>query len=192
MTLTKVKLIRFTAFADLEVGFSPGINAFIGVNGVGKTHLMKVCYAACDVANPKKEDSFAEKLVRVFLPSGRTPGRLVKRQKGRSGGTVSVHRGSLQLRASFSTLTRHPGSAKVAGADLWRGSPVESVYIPAKDMLANAPGFPSLYSRREVHFEEVYADVLERAYLPPLLGPADGPRRRLLSILQRRFVAKQP
>ena len=190
MTLTKVKLQRFTAFADLEVEFSPGINAFIGLNGVGKTHLMKVCYAACDVTNPKKQDSFAEKLVRVFLPSGRTPGRLVKRQKGRSGGKVSVQRGSLELRASFSTLTRQPASVKVAGADLWRGSPMESVYIPAKDMLANAPGFPSLYARREVYFEEVYADVLERAYLPPLRGPVDKPRRRLGNILQKAIQGK--
>ena len=46
MTLTKVKLEGFTAFEDLTVGFSPGINALIGANGTGKTHLMKVCYAA--------------------------------------------------------------------------------------------------------------------------------------------------
>ena len=151
---------------------------------------MKVCYAACDVANPKKEDSFAEKLVRVFLPSGRTPGRLVKRQKGRSGGSVTVQRGSLQLKASFSTLTRHPASVKVAGADLWRGSILESVYIPAKDMLANAPGFQSLYARREVHFEEIYADILERAYLPLLRGPMDKPRRELCRILQEAIGGK--
>ncbi len=37
MTLTKVKLERFTAFDDLEVEISPGINAFIGENGTGKT-----------------------------------------------------------------------------------------------------------------------------------------------------------
>ena len=190
MTLTKVKLERFTAFADLEVQFSAGINAFIGVNGVGKTHLMKVCYAACDVTNPKKRDSFAEKLVRVFLPSGRTPGRLIKRQTGRSRGAVVVQRGDLQLRASFSTLTRNPASVKVECADLWRDSPVESVYIPAKDMLANAPGFQSLYSMREVHFEEVYADILERAYLPPLRGPMDNPRRRLSNILQKAIAGK--
>ena len=188
MTLTKVKLDRFTAFAGLEVQFSPGINAFIGVNGVGKTHLMKVCYAACDVV--KTQDSFAEKLVRVFLPSGQTPGRLVKRQTGRSRGRVTVQRSNLQLRASFSTQTRQSASVKVAGADLWCSSPVESVYIPAKDMLANAPGFRSLYARREVHFEKVYADILERAYLPPLRGPMDKARRRLVNILHTAIQGK--
>ena len=48
MALTKAKFENFTAFKDLEVEFSPGINALIGANGTGKTHLMKACYAACD------------------------------------------------------------------------------------------------------------------------------------------------
>ena len=50
MPVTKVKFENFTAFKNLEVEFSPGINALIGANGTGKTHLMKACYAACDVS----------------------------------------------------------------------------------------------------------------------------------------------
>ena len=51
MTVTKIKLQHFTAFKDLEVEFSPGINALIGANGTGKTHLMKACYAfSCDAS----------------------------------------------------------------------------------------------------------------------------------------------
>ena len=57
--LTRVRLERFTAFLDLDLEFSPGINVFVGANGTGKTHLLKVCYAACAL---RKEDSFAEKL----------------------------------------------------------------------------------------------------------------------------------
>ena len=69
--------------------------------------------------------------------------------------------------------------------DPWSGSPIESAYFPAKDMLANAPGFLSLYAAREVHFEEVYRDILLRAYLPPLRGPLPEPRQRLLNRLQK-------
>ncbi len=182
MTLTKVKLQRFTAFSDLEVEFSPGINALIGTNGTGKTHLMKACYAACDVS--KTGDNFAEKLVRVFLPSGRTLGRLAQRQQGRSRGFIEVHRYDRSLQASFSTLAKRPTAAGVKGATHWSETPLESVYIPVKDMLANAPGFQSLYAAREVHFEEVYVDILERAHLPALRGPADASRRRLRTVLQ--------
>ena len=55
----------------------------------------------------------------------------------------------------------------------WFDTKIESVYIPAKDMLANAPGFRSLYELREIHFEEVYRDILVRAYLDPLRNPAE-------------------
>ena len=72
----------------------------------------------------------------------------------------------------------------------WQESPTESVYIPVKEMLSNAPGFRSLYSAREVHFEEVYADILDRAYIPPLRGPADISRRKLLTSLQKAMDGK--
>jgi predicted ATPase len=41
-----------------------------------------------------------------------------------------------------------------------------------------------------VHFEEVYADIPDRAYRPALRGPTDVPRRRLLGILQRAMEGK--
>ena len=78
MALTKIEMERFTAFSRLKLNVSPGINVLVGANGTGKTHILKVGYAACDVA--KTGTSFVEKLVRVFLPSNRALGRLVKRQ----------------------------------------------------------------------------------------------------------------
>ena len=44
-------------------------------------------------------------------------------------------------------------------------------FIPAKDILASAKGFQSLYKLRETSFEEVYDDILTRAYLPKLKIP---------------------
>ena len=76
MTISRIKLERFTAFEKLDLNLSPGVNTFVGANGTGKTHLMKVAYAACDIS--KTQLNFAEKLIRVFLPSGRALGRLVK------------------------------------------------------------------------------------------------------------------
>ncbi|MDE2786060.1 MAG: AAA family ATPase [Chloroflexota bacterium] len=183
MTLTKVKLEGFTAFADLEVRFSPGINALIGENGTGKTHLMKVCYAACDVA--KTGENFADKLVRVFLPSGRVLGRMTRRRQGTSRGAATVYRDDRSLRTAFSNRAKVPGNVRAEGIERWMDDSLESVYIPVKDMLANAPGFNALYARREIHFEEIYADILERAYLPALRGPSDRARRSLRTALQK-------
>jgi ABC-type branched-subunit amino acid transport system ATPase component len=188
MTLTAIHLEHFTAFEKLDLQLSPAVNVFIGANGTGKTHLMKVAYAACDITKTKLD--FADKLIRVFLPSGRALGRLVKRQKKSSRCIVEVHRGSQKLRASFSNHSKLPESATLTGLREWTGSSVESVYIPVKEMLSNAPGFRSLYAQRELHFEEIYTDILDRAYLPALRGPMDRPRRPLLSILQKAIDGK--
>ena len=51
-------------------------------------------------------------------------------------------------------------------------------------MLSNAPGFQSLYAERNIHFEEVYNDILNRAFTPLLRGPIEAPRKRLLARLQ--------
>lgn len=195
MTLTKVQLRRFTAFSNLKLELCPGINVLVGANGTGKTHLMKVLYAACD--SSKADILFAEKLMRVLLPSGRFLGRLVKRQpestKNRGPvASVDVYRGERRLGVSFSNRIKSPNSAyvSVTGADSWKNSPLKSTYIPVKEMLSNAPSFRSLYSEREIHFEEVYADILDRAYIPLLRGKSDALRRRLLARLQKEIDGK--
>ena len=188
MTITRMKLQRFTAFEELDFKPSRGINVLVGANGTGKTHLMKVAYAACDVS--KTGNNFAEKLNRVFMPSGRSIGRLVKRRGKSSTCAVSVSRRKLRLGLSFSSHAKAHASARVMGASRWNADPVDSVYIPVKEMLANAPGFRSLYAQREIHFEEIYDDIVARAYIPVLRGPIPQERRRLLAGLQETIAGK--
>ncbi len=183
MTITKVKLESFTAFDNLEVQLSSGINVFVGANGTGKTHLLKVCYAACVVS--KTGESFTEKLLRVFLPSGRALERLIKRQGVGADATVEISRGGINLLAAFPNRKKGSSSASIQRSHDWTKTPIESVYIPVKEMLSNAPGFLSLYAAREVHFEEVYVDILQRAYLPALRNPEDSSHKGLLSTLQK-------
>ena len=185
--ITRITLERFTAFESLILAPSPGINAFLGVNGTGKTHLMKVAYAACDARD--YGTSFPDKLARLFLPSNRSLGRLVKRRRGRSEAVVEVAWGRSYVRTAFSNLARSADSVQFSEVrELERHGP--PVYIPVKEMLANAPGFRSLYAARSIHFEEIYSDILDRAFLPPLLGAPDEPRRQLLDTLRKSLEGK--
>ncbi len=52
--ITKLKFKNFTGFKELEINFSPGINVFVGENGTGKTHILKVVYTAVAALNEKK------------------------------------------------------------------------------------------------------------------------------------------
>ena len=189
MALTRVQLKNFTAFAELDLELSPGINVLVGANGTGKTHLMKVCYSMCEIS--RTDESPSNKLIKVFLPSGGNRGRLVKQVHGIPYPTaqVYVYCGESYTGASFQndqvSLENWRGSNYSGPYNKgWANSVTGSTYIPAKEMLSNAPGFRSLYAQREIHFEEVYADILDRAYLPPLREPFDDTTQHLLGRLE--------
>ena len=184
--LTKIHLENFTAFKNLDVEFSPGINVFIGANGTGKTHIMKAAYAACDVSFPGK--NFADKLEKVFSPSNHQIGRLTRRAQKSSKSKIIVTRKINEeicnLTLAFSNHTKEFAKATITGAKTWGAAQIQSVFIPVKDMLANSPGFRSSYEQRELCFEAIYDDILARAQLKPLKGPADKNRKTLMEILQ--------
>ena len=47
MPLTKIEANNFTVFENIEIPFNKGLNVLVGENGMGKTHIMKLAYAAC-------------------------------------------------------------------------------------------------------------------------------------------------
>ena len=199
--LERIEFQKFTAFEDLTVTLSPGINIFIGENGTGKTHILKAGYAACDILKGGDDTdldtirfAFADKINRVFYPSGRHIGRLVKRSRGRRKGDLKVVRrfekdkvGYLHL--YISNQMKVPERARVV-LRRWNKRPLKTAYIPVKDMLANAPGFIALNEYREVHFEEVYVDIIRNASLPPLRRPTEEKRKKLLGKLQKAMEGK--
>lgn len=181
MAITRLKLRQFTAFREIDVRTISGINVIVGGNGTGKTHLMKAAYAACDIS--KTRDEFSEKILRTFF--AKNIGRLVRQSRGQSSSCrIEVFRGDLRLLSSFSRHAQLPSQPKVTGADAWCENPVESVYIPAKEVLANAPGLRSHYLQGEIHLEETDVDIIDRAYRPPLCEDLDTRRTSVLSDLQ--------
>jgi len=186
--ITKVRFKKFTAFEKLEIYCSPGINIFIGKNGTGKTHILKAVYVACEITKSKR--SFTEKIRKVFLPSNGEIGRLVKRSSASTTGFVELYRclpedeEETKVRISITKAfkkTKTSGSPKV-----WRDTELNSVYIPVKEMLSNAPGFRSLYNMREIHFEEVFYDILDWAFLDPTLK-LDKNMSKLSNIIQKKM-----
>lgn len=183
--LTRFKTSNFTVFTEVDVSFAPGVNIFIGKNGTGKTHLMKVLYAACSVMSEKEDRTFAQKLNGVFMPQ--SIGRLVHRSKGRGSGRVTVYRRNeddsreRSITCDITTLNKTSVSHS-----LWKESnQAESIFIPVKDMLANAPGFRSLFSQKKLAFEEVYLDIIDKAFLPIVRGKQSPERVKLLNILNK-------
>lgn len=188
--LERIKLTNFTAFQEIDINLSSGVNIFIGENGTGKTHILKSLYAPlaalCNEDNQKPQ-RVSDKLVNVFLPKERRLGRLVRRNNVSSESSIEIWRNSQKLRLRFSNHAKET----LKWNNAWVKEDIHpSTYIPVKEMLANAPGFLSLYDLYNIHFEEVYADILRKAMAPVLKGPADKTRSRLLNILQQAIEGK--
>ena len=188
MTITRIKLSNFTAFQMLDLRASKGINILIGANGTGKTHVMMAAYSACDISRTGK--SFAEKLAATFMPYEDRLGRLARRRTKSTNAYVEVVRDGAKIKTAFSNHTREHATARTTGRKRWCEEPIECAFIPVKEMLANAPGFRSLYAARQVHFEEIYADIVDRAYVPPPRGPQGATRKKLLRSLGKAIDGK--
>ncbi len=182
MAITRVKLENFTVFESLDLEPSPGINVLVGANGTGKTHLMKVCYATRRFSSYVSREHPDWKLLRVFLPSKYSYSRLIRMGREESNIEIKSDYGDIWLNLAKQVEEIYPPSFDSTSD--WYSFPIQNVYIPAKDMLANAPGFRSLYAAREVHFEETYLDILDRAYLPALRNPAEFVPSRVLERLE--------
>lgn len=92
--LKSLDIKNLTVFATANLRFSPQLNIFVGENGSGKSHLLKVAYAVLTASaeegrkptasSPTKtvlQMKVAEKLVTVLRPE--SLGRLARRKPGR-------------------------------------------------------------------------------------------------------------
>ncbi len=186
MSLKSLRVKNFTAFSDLDVEFSPGLNVIIGENASGKSHLLKLGYVTAYVAyeSSRREREMpggmlagttkswlqrriAEKLVGVFKPD--TLGRLCRRGRGRAKSEIRTDFGShAALRFSFTS-----NNLKEV---VLQSSPVQAqydppIFFPAKEALSLYPGFTSLYETREIALDETYYDLCKFLSVPLLRGP---------------------
>ena len=163
MPLTKIELNNVTVFHELAVEFDPGVNILLGENGVGKTHIMKLLYAACQAK--KSEVTFPYKTVMVFRPDGSNLGRLVNRNTdsaNRASVRVSSNDASISMKFSHKT-TKY--EADVTGKASWEKqmSDLSSVFIPAKEILSNAWNLSNAVRQGNIIFDDTYLDIIAAA-----------------------------
>lgn len=182
MMIERIDIENFTAFKELALEFSPGVNLFIGANGTGKTHLLKLLYTALSAQREsRKKVAFEQELTEVFLPYQNHIGRLVNRGQDNAACKVHIIRDNNSLSFEF---TRHALEHMEQYQTWWPDNVGSAVYIPVKEMLADAPGFRSLYEQRVIHIEKVYFDIVSKAFLPILRGPISKEHQPLLRIIE--------
>ncbi|MCC6553051.1 MAG: AAA family ATPase [Polyangiaceae bacterium] len=168
MRLTALELRGLTAFDAADFSFAPGINVFIGENGTGKSHALKVLYALIQGVRPSatlddQGQTLRDELGAVFMPDA--PGDLVR---------VGDEEATLWLRADggeiLCKLTER-GDLLVSDPTSWREAP-RALFIPSRETLAMYEGFISAYANRVLSFDKTYNDVCVALSGWPLRGEA--------------------
>ena len=190
MKITEVKMNNYTVFSDNKIEFSPGINVFIGENGTGKTHLLKLLYAAVFSTNGRI--AFPYKLVRVMLPLQMQIRRLVAKAKGNQVTDIKIKANqggydrSAEMKISFHKKTKK-WDAETIGQELWetKFSDSSSVFIPAKEVLSNNYNLGAAVERGNVQFDDTYIDVLNAAKVDVSLGRIEKDKNNMLKEIEQ-------
>ena len=185
MPLKKIEAENFTVFEKIEIPFSKGLNVLVGENGVGKTHIMKVAYAACQAS--KHDVSFSQKTVMLFRPDQSRIGRLVNRNKSENNtAEISVASDISKISMSFSVKTKK-WDAEVHAEEKWEKQMLDlsSVFIPAKEILSNAWNLDAAVKMGNVEFDDTYLDLIAAAKIDISRGVDSAKRRKYLNLLQK-------
>lgn len=187
MFIQKISLKNITVFDTLDMQFSDGINVFIGPNGVGKTHLLKILYSACCAADPRV--SFSNKIVSCFAPDEHRISRLVRRKQSNNDAFIHItsknEKSSKVLSASFINKTSK-WDAAVAGEEGWekQREGLSSVFIPAKEFLSHSYNLNAAVAMNNVSFDDTYLDVINAAKIKVSSGKDAAIKKTLLSQIE--------
>ena len=185
MILKSIKLENYTVFENLSISFREGVNVFIGENATGKTHLMKLLYAAC-MAN-RKDTDFGAKIVRTMLPDDYRIARLVTKSPGNHTAVVRITaigekgESSRILTISFDKNTKH-WNGEVTGKGTWEKAFEGDLsnFIPAKEILSHSYQLPAAASVGNVSFDDTYLDIINAAKVDITMGKDSFSRGALL------------
>ena len=188
---------NFTAFGPSELKFADGLNVFVGENGTGKSHLLKLPYSVIATSasgarrnsgeRPTKgplQRDLAQKLNQVFRPE--SLGRLARRQRGRARCEVEVrfHCSEHTFRFSFSSQ-----STKEVVIDTCPTQWVDKapVFLPAHELLTVFPGFVSIYDSHYLQFDETWRDTCQLLGAAALKGAREQRVVELLEPLEKQM-----
>jgi hypothetical protein len=148
-------LRNFTAFSDAELEFVPGVNAFVGENGSGKTHVMKALYAS-QLMNARPDVySIVDTLVELFQTTSvfelirmGIGAPVVADITGQYGAHLWAYSLQLGMETSAATHTAIPDK------------PQRPAFIPAIDMMGHTRGFTEAYDEVRLDFELTCRDIV--------------------------------
>lgn len=159
MGVKSIEVLNLMVFDSFKLDFCDGINVLIGENGVGKTTLLKMIYAASQSSIKQTDEGKTKRLLQFFSNSLNDSDAL-KNTGDKSGYcyykvTDGEH--------SFEDSLSHSG---VSRFDEWQELNIQSVFIPTTEMLSHSRGFLALNQKYHMPFDATQVDIIVNASLP--------------------------
>lgn len=142
-----------------HLDFCNGINVLIGENGVGKTTILKMIYAATQWSNEKTAIGKTKKFTDFFSNSLKDSDKLKTADRKEDYCYYKVSYGEHVFEDSLS----HKGFFDFDG---WSGLNIQSVYIPSTEMLSHSKGFLAMNQKYSMPFDGTQVDIIVNASLP--------------------------
>jgi len=162
MAIQKLTVENFTVFDKMEIEFCKGVNVFIGENGTGKTHLLKMLYSfSVSTSDPdaNREIYFMSSLTDSFGVT--SDNELISKSLDNSQ-VASIYlksdEGDCQFEIYPSQAVCHQNDSGIKGL-----SP--PVFIPSKDMLTHSRGLLTMAKRhsKDMPFDKTLLDIIQNA-----------------------------
>ncbi len=143
---------------SFRLEFCDGINVLIGENGVGKTTILKMIYAAaqCSVSQTAQENP--KRLLRFFSNSLKDSDAL-KNEVYKEDCYYRISDGIHSYEDSMS-------HKDILNSNEWLRLNIQSVFIPTTEMLSHANGFLALNQKYKMPFDGTQIDIIVNASLP--------------------------
>ena len=169
MAIKSIELKNFTVFENMECEFSSGVNIFIGENGTGKTHLLKVLYSFCccdgypDVSGLRVDSCFVSSLAACF--NGASRDELVRKIPANdTNSDIAKFRFTINgdLFSYDITKCNEYVSAALRSTNKQQ---IQAVFIPAKDMLTHSRGLLTMAKKHsnDMPFDKTLLNVIRDA-----------------------------
>jgi predicted ATP-dependent endonuclease of OLD family len=162
--IQRLELENFTCFSKINLEFSSGINVFIGENGTGKTHILKVLYAL--VNDLKSNPLDREKEFYEYFKTTRERHSLDRLSLESFSINFEVQNMNITLYSSrnaehFKAFLNSSKSIDVI-EERKNWAKADALYIPPQEILSINKGLSAAIENQELAFDKTVYDLSKK------------------------------
>lgn len=151
MYINRVSIENFTVFEQFKMNSGDGINVFIGENGTGKTHLLKLMYLPFS-NNKIKNDQFLWEEIFTHNIDAQKSSQFFRRNTAKE----------FFVEIGFDNDTNYIIRDGIVDMNEIEA---KAVFIPATEMLSHSNGFLALERERYIPFDKTLIDIISKSQL---------------------------